>query len=50
MIFLWFVAVFVIGVVLGAVFNGKIGAAVKSLETTLEAKLDGIETAIKAKL
>jgi hypothetical protein len=47
MIFLWFVAVFVVGVVLGAVFNGKIGAAVKSLETTLEAKLAAIETAIE---
>jgi len=46
MIFLWFVAVFMIGVILGAVFNGKIGAAVKSLEATLITRLYAIETAI----
>jgi hypothetical protein len=50
MIFFWFVVVFVTGVILGVVFNGKIVAAVKSLETTIETRLIAIETAIKAKL
>jgi hypothetical protein len=47
MIFFWFVVVFVTGVILGVVFNGKIGAAVKSLETTLIFRLAAIEAAIK---
>ena len=38
------------GVVLGMVFNGKIGAAVASLETKVETGLGKIEAAIKAKL
>jgi hypothetical protein len=41
---------FVAGAVVGVIFAVKIGAAVKSLETTIEAKLAAIETAIKGKL
>jgi ABC-type lipoprotein release transport system permease subunit len=39
-----------VGVVVGVVFSGRIGTAVKSLETTIETKLTAIEAAIKAKI
>ena len=45
-----FVVVGVAGVLVGVIFSGKIGAALKSLETAIVTKLTAIETAIKGKL
>jgi hypothetical protein len=50
MVILWVCIAAVAGVGVGVVFSGKIGTAIKSLETTIETRLLALEAAIKAKL
>jgi len=49
MFVLWISITAIVGVIVGALFSGKISKAVESLETTVETRLIAIETAIKAR-
>lgn len=50
MLILWISLALIFGVLIGVVFSGKISKALKSLETTIDAKLTAIETAVKAQV